>query len=83
MSVTRRQIYKNRAEDYAEKHCISDYRIKGCKMIYNVSYRESAKSIRYTVQHEVDLNTMLEDIPRTLGRYDAAGELNNKDYMQN
>ena len=47
-------------------------------MIYNVSYKASAKSVRYTVQHTVDLNTMKEDIPKTLGRYDAAGELNNR-----
>lgn len=79
MSVTKRQIYNNRAEVYAEEHGICDYRLKGSLMIYNVSYKASAKSVRYTVQHTVDLNTMKEDIPRTLGRYDVAGELNNKE----
>ena len=78
MSVTRKQIYNNRAEEYAEAHGINDYRLKGSTMIYNVSFKASSHSVRYTVQHTVDLNTMQESTPRMLGRYDVAGELNDR-----
>lgn len=74
--MTKKQIYTARADKYAEAHCISDYRVKGSNLIYNVSSRGGAHQPRCTVQHTVDLNTGTEINVRTLGKYDAAGEYN-------
>ena len=67
--------YEQLALQYAEKYGISEYRLKGCKMIYNVSFPDYLYQKRYTVQHTVDLRTMTETI-RKLSRYCRDGGYN-------
>lgn len=70
-------IQKQAALRYAEKYGIVSFRVKGWKMVYNVSYPAYLNNKRYTVQHTVNLQTG-ESTSRVLKRYDSGGEINRR-----
>lgn len=69
------KYYEDRATLWAERYGIVEYRIRGNKMIYNVSFPKYLCEPRYTVQHTVNLNTF-EESTKQLGRYDPNGVYN-------
>lgn len=60
---------------FAEKYGIIEYKVMRNKMIFNISYPAYLSNPRYTVQHEINLDTGIE-ITRKLKRFDAKGLVN-------
>lgn len=64
------------ARCYAETFGIVLYKVKGSKMIYNVSYNATHYEPRSTYQFTVDLNTMKSGKGVLLKRYDSKAVVN-------
>lgn len=75
MTQSKMEDYERRALQVAERFGIVQYRVRDNLMIWNVSYPAYLQSKRYTVQHQMDLDTMRETTKR-LARYDRKGEMN-------
>lgn len=68
--------YNQIALALAEEHGIVEYRVKGCYMIYNVSYPAVACEPRRTYQFKVDLRTGQTIESKQLKKYDPKGAYN-------
>ena len=67
--------YQYKACQWAEQYGVVNYKVKGSKMIYNVSYPAYLNNPAHTYQHIIDLNTMKETVTK-LGRLDKSGFVN-------
>lgn len=67
--------YESRALSYAERYGIIEYKVIKNIMRFNVSYPAYLGNPRYTVQHEINLDTGKETTKR-LKRFDSKGLYN-------
>ena len=67
--------YESIARQFAEKHGIIEYTIKGNEMKYNVSFPKYLNNPHYTIQHIVNLDTGKEQT-KQLKRFDSKGLVN-------
>lgn len=67
--------YELKARQFAEKHGIIEYTIKGNEMKYNVSFPKYLNNPHYTIQHIVNLDTGKEQT-KQLKRFDSKGLVN-------
>ena len=68
--------YEIKARLWAEEHGVVEYRVVGCRMIYNQSYLAYLSNPRYTMQRVVDLRTGKTVESKRLKRYDPKGRYN-------
>ena len=70
------EIYKQKADYYAEEHGIIEYTVSGNKMTYYANYPAYLSEGRRTYKIVVNLDTMKEESRTQLKRWNARGDYN-------
>ena len=66
---------EQKALEYAEKHGILDWKVKGNRMIYYSNYPEYLTNQKYTIKVTVRLDTMQEERQK-LTKWNPKGNVN-------